>query len=222
VRLEINRWRREIKLDKLIFKKVFFLILTIVWWILSLSYFANSIGLYSRGYLYPSILYFITSLAICPLIANKFSSFFKINTNVIQIITLLLNVFFSVALFKEFNGTTTKPVNESNLPKIDLFQVADSINKHMPFMINRETRADNVAPNTNLINYNLTLVNFTLNELDTNLEKIKMEKKLRNGICSDHQYDKFLKNGIAMQYSFHDRNGVNLFSIMIKQKDCEN
>lgn len=118
------------------------------------------------------------------------------------------------------NDSSQNKTNDIIPPRPDLLKVTDSVNKMMPLMINHETRADAVVGFADTLTYNITLLNVSKSNCDISFEENKMRNKLINGICSDRKYDLFLKNNINMKYAYHDKDGFNLFSVIVKPVDC--
>ena len=101
-----------------------------------------------------------------------------------------------------------------------LIKVANEINKNCPFMVDEHTRLDNAmgGPGKSFA-YFYTLVNHEAAELDIQSIKGNLRPFLINMVRTSEDMKSFRENKISLKYSYRDKSGVFLFSILINPED---
>jgi hypothetical protein len=102
------------------------------------------------------------------------------STNTNKIITLLFVIFLGF-MIGGLSDTKTQP-KDINIDK-ELMKMASEINKNCPFIVDENTRADNVIYLLdNTIQYNFTVIKYFKKEVDVNQLKANLNSHLLNGI----------------------------------------
>ena len=100
-----------------------------------------------------------------------------------------------------------------------MMKVASEINKSCPFMVDADTRLDNVgALPGNVLQYNYTLINMDLVNTDTEGLKRYLEPVITNQVKTNPDMKVQRENKTTLNYSYKDRNGNFLFLISITPK----
>ncbi|WP_280766213.1 hypothetical protein [Parabacteroides sp. PFB2-10] len=112
-----------------------------------------------------------------------------------------------------------KAMSKSMVLNVALVETAKEVNKTCPFMIDQETRLDNliVLPN-NILQYNYTLL--TINEETTDLEELKnnLQKNLTNHIRTNPDMQFYRDHEVSFNYYYRDAAMNHLFTISITPK----
>ena len=103
-----------------------------------------------------------------------------------------------------------------------LIKVANEINKNCPMMVDQHTRLDNTMGGPgNSFAYIYTLVNHEATELDIKSIKENLTPFLINMVKTSEEMKSFRENKVSLKYSYRDKSGVFLFSILINPEDYE-
>ncbi len=127
----------------------------------------------------------------------------------IMIVTTILLVFFS--------SVNAKTVQEA------LVEMANTINKQLPMMVDNETQWDTTVTFNRKVIYLYTLIKYSSNDLSkSQLNSIKADqsKILINSYCTLPKMAVFKKNKVDMDYTYRGKNGKHLITIPINYKDC--
>ncbi|WP_424962200.1 hypothetical protein [Ekhidna sp.] len=97
-----------------------------------------------------------------------------------------------------------------------MMQMASELNKTCPIMVDSETRLENsVTLPDNKFQYNYSLVNYTIEELDLEQLRSNIEPGIITNIRTNPDLKFFRENQITMIYSYKDKNEVHLFKIEV-------
>lgn len=120
-------------------------------------------------------------------------------------------VFFFLSFFAVQHFFFNEPVFDTTMSKI-----ADEINKQCPMMVDADTRLDNalVLPG-NVFQYNYTVVNAELENVDVEAFKTYLEPIITNAVSTDPQMQFQRDYKTTMNYNYKDKNGKHLFLISI-------
>ncbi len=120
-------------------------------------------------------------------------------------------VFFFLSFFAVQHFFFNEPVIDTTMSKI-----ADEINKQCPMMVDADTRLDNalVLPG-NVFQYNYTVVNAELENVDVEAFKTYLEPIITNAVSTDPQMQFQRDYKTTMNYNYKDKNGKHLFLISI-------
>ncbi|MEO9475744.1 MAG: hypothetical protein ABJG41_09420 [Cyclobacteriaceae bacterium] len=98
-----------------------------------------------------------------------------------------------------------------------MMKAASELNETCPIMVDSDTRLDNcIALPDNIFQYNYTLVNYTIEDLDIEILRDNLEPMLLNTVSSNPDLQMFRENGVTMAYDYKDKNGLHLLKIVIK------
>ena len=140
-----------------------------------------------------------------PLLQKKSKTSSKIFAVVLSIIVMGL----VGTIGKQIASNFFKPSE----PTIDtqLMKFANEFNKNCPFMVDSETRADNVGVVANTIHYNFTIIDYGVDEIDKELFE-ELRPPLLNGIKT-HPEMKYLRDKrVNFVYNYRDKNGKHMIS----------
>jgi hypothetical protein len=109
-------------------------------------------------------------------------------------------------------------------PSIDsqLMDMTSQMNKNCPYMVDSDTRLDNVVPGAEkTIIYNYTLINFNRDDLDIeNFESI-MKPQILNVVRTNPQMKTLRDNKITFIYNYKDKSAIHISSITCSPKDYQ-
>lgn len=89
-----------------------------------------------------------------------------------------------------------------------LMQAASELNKTCPIMVDAETRLDNaLALPNNHFQYNYTLVNLSIEELDTVQIHGSIDAQIINNVKTNPDLKIYRDNKVTMAYYYKDKNG---------------
>ena len=97
-----------------------------------------------------------------------------------------------------------------------LAQAASTINETCPFMVDHDTRLDNVLalPN-NTLQYNYTLVNWVKDSIDVKGFEEYMQPLMASNIQTNPDMKLYRENKTTMAYNYKDKDGVYVTKITI-------
>jgi hypothetical protein len=99
---------------------------------------------------------------------------------------------------------------------VELRNVCESMNASCPYMLDSETRLDNLmAFEPKTIQYNGTLVNYSKSDLNVNVLKANLEPTLVNKVRTTPELGIFREYKVTISYYYYDKYGQFLFSIII-------
>ncbi len=99
----------------------------------------------------------------------------------------------------------------------------ESSNKGLPKMIDEETQLEKVSINqkTKDYYYHLTLVNFSLSELDASILDDNFKKSIKPFSCKNKALQLFFKEKYSINYIYKDKNKKIIRQYKIKPSDCK-
>lgn len=97
-----------------------------------------------------------------------------------------------------------------------LGKMADDMNQTCPMMVDANTRLDNVGilPG-NIIQYNYTMINMDLEQVNTLELRNSMEPLITNAVKTDPEMQFQRKNKTTLNYHYRDKNGSYLFLVSV-------
>ena len=99
---------------------------------------------------------------------------------------------------------------------VELQNVCQVMNASCPYMLDSETRLDNVmAFEPKTIQYNGTLVNYSKSDLNVSVLKANLEPTLVNSVKTTPELGVFREYKVTISYYYYDKYGDFLFSIII-------
>ena len=103
---------------------------------------------------------------------------------------------------------------------IFLNEVASSVNKQLPMMIDKHTRMDNVFGTEKNITYKYTLININYGDFTAKQVENSLKENIKNSVCTSPNTKIFPDNGVTMNYSYYSKKGKYITKIIITPKDC--
>ncbi|MGE0090387.1 MAG: hypothetical protein AB7S50_13030 [Bacteroidales bacterium] len=133
--------------------------------------------------------------------------------------TVAFAIFYAIGHFagEAIIGVFNKPAIEKAL-----VEVANTINKNCPMMIDSETRLDNaVALPNNVFQYNYTLINMV--KESTNIDEMRqyLEPNIINFVKTQPDMKTMRDNKTTVNYSYKDKKGVFLLTISVTPNQYE-
>ena len=103
---------------------------------------------------------------------------------------------------------------------VKLFEITKEINKNLPKMVDLETRADStIALSNKTIQYNFTLLNYLIEEVNSEELKSQFYPIILNNIKTNNDMRLLKDNNITIIYLFSDKNGCDLFKLVYDHND---
>lgn len=97
-----------------------------------------------------------------------------------------------------------------------MMQAASELNKSCPMMVDSETQLDNaIALPDNKFQYNYTLVNYTINEIDLEQLQANIEPGIVNNVRTNPDLKTYRENSVTMVYAYKDKNSEHLLKIEV-------
>jgi len=137
---------------------------------------------------------------------NKVKKTSKILTVVVSIIVMAL----VGTIVKQISSGLFKPA-ETTIDS-QLMKIANEINKNCPFMVDSETRADNVGTVAKTIYYNFTLINYSDYEIDKVLFESNIKPTVLNGVKTNPEMKYLRDKRVTFVYNYRDKNGKHIIS----------
>ena len=107
-----------------------------------------------------------------------------------------------------------------NIIDKELMRAAGEINKHLPIMVDSETRLDStIALPDKTFQYAYTIINFSKEEL--NLEELEnnLRPMILNNIKTNSDLKHFRDNKVTMIYSYRDKNNNEVLKLTYAYDD---
>lgn len=120
-----------------------------------------------------------------------------------------------------FNSTgNTSSSNSLYLELKEAAEYATSI-LDLPAMIDEETRFDRIyVSSDNKMNYDYSLVNFTVDELEWSVFEDNLLPILKNSFCNDIPFEYYRDENVPMKWNYYDMNKRIIGFIELSSKDC--
>ena len=137
------------------------------------------------------------------------------------LIGLALDTLLVVVWVTNFLGTHS--ANRSGLvPEAALARVADEVNKTLPRMLDQETEMSTTMALPGVFVYKYRLVNYSVEQLEPAKLVAKLRPAVINTACtSPPTRDGFLKRGVAVRYTYEDRDRKYIAKIDVSAADCK-
>jgi hypothetical protein len=103
-------------------------------------------------------------------------------------------------------------------PEFDkvLVQASNELNKNLPMVLDKDTRLDTTIPGPgNRFTYFYTMLNYTVEQLDTNKLRSILTPNLINNYKTNKSMDEFRENNVELHYFYRDKNGKSVFDIAV-------
>ena len=103
-----------------------------------------------------------------------------------------------------------------------MMEAASELNKSCPMMVDSDTQLDNaIALPGNIFQYNYTLVNYTLAEIDVDNLEENLEPVLINNVKTNPDMSGFRKNSVTVAYNYKDKEGNFITKISVTKDDYQ-
>lgn len=101
-----------------------------------------------------------------------------------------------------------------------MMAAASEINKSCPMMVDADTQLDNaIALPNNVFQYNYTLVNYKLKEIDIEVLRENIEPALINNVKTNPQMANLRENHVTVSYNYKDKEGLFILNISVTKDD---
>jgi hypothetical protein len=116
----------------------------------------------------------------------------------------------------DYLGTPEDPRSKEHLGK-----VAAEINRSIPVMIDKETELLPVQGVDGMLIYSYRLVSYSAAQVDANKFAAGAKQRVAQAACSRPETrDDFLRKGVALRYSYFDKDKQHIATIDVKPSDC--
>lgn len=102
-----------------------------------------------------------------------------------------------------------------------LQKTKDQIIDHLPIMVDTETRLDNVKVTKSMFQYQYTLVNYALEELDAVATRSAFIPIVKNQACSLPDLKPLVDNGATISFYYRGKNGKEITIIDVSSDQCK-
>ncbi|MCG7530036.1 hypothetical protein MHM98_01490 [Psychrobium sp. MM17-31] len=126
----------------------------------------------------------------------------------------------SLLLLISTSSAAALNTNQRELAK-NLHLAVNQINSAGPKMLDDETRLDSAATMSNYIIYNNTLVNYTVEQLDTQLLDKTLTENVIDKLCANAGLTAFSDLGVVMVYRYIDKNNVFVTELSKDMASCK-
>ena len=100
-------------------------------------------------------------------------------------------------------------------------EATDSLNRHLPMMIDSETQLTATLAFSRMLQYNYRLVRLDAAQVDTAALAAAFKRRVQAGACTGPELrDRFLKRGVTVRFTYADSSNHRLFSVDVQPKDC--
>lgn len=106
-----------------------------------------------------------------------------------------------------------------------LSKVAEEVNKQLkvPVMVDEDTRLDRIEAFDKELKYNYAVVRYSVDDLDVDKFMSIVRPFVRDTVCGNETIKKdFLTNGVAITFSYVDKNNKFIGKETITQTQCHN
>ena len=103
-----------------------------------------------------------------------------------------------------------------------LIQSANEMNQQLPKMIDPDTRLDSTqgGPGRQL-SYNLTLVNYSSNQINNQQFDQKVTPLIKNQTCTHPETQVLFSNKITIRFNYYGNDGRLISTFQVNSSDCK-
>lgn len=116
-------------------------------------------------------------------------------------------------------GSATQTVVQRSL-SFELTKTAAMLNKNGPVMLDEETRFDSVTAFSSYIIYNNTMINYSVEQLDTSQFTTLLQYIVIKPLCSNKDLKAFKEYGVTMVYRYLDKSGNFISELSKDMSSC--
>ena len=102
-----------------------------------------------------------------------------------------------------------------------LQKTKNQIKNHLPIIVDAETRLDNVKVIKSMFQYQYTLVNYALEELDVVETRSALIPIVKNQACSLPNLKPLIDNGAIISFLYRGKNGKEITTINVTSGQCK-
>ncbi len=134
----------------------------------------------------------------------------KVVQGIIGLVFIVLMAFFVPKLWDNSDGKNSNSIDKS------LKQAVDKINEQAPFMIDANTRFDEMTiVSSRTLQYNFTAVNLTKDDVDVEEFEDYLVTMAANQMRTNPRAERFRKLKVTVIYSYVDMNGDFICDVTI-------
>ncbi len=131
----------------------------------------------------------------------------------------LLKPVLLTTLLLSAKGSATQTVDQRSL-SVELTKTAAMLNKNGPVMLDEETRLDSVTTFSSYIIYNNTMINYSVEQLDTSQFTTLLQDIVIKPLCSNKDLKAFKEYGVTMVYRYLDKSGNFISELSKDMSSC--
>ena len=122
---------------------------------------------------------------------------------------------------QSYSNSPSKP-NIQTIEK-ELAIIADSTNKTLPMMVDKETRFDKIEASSGLhLNHFYTLYNYSSRDIEPSLIQTNVKPDVKKKLCTTEKIKPYLQLGVTYGYVYRGNDGVEINRFEINKNDCNN
>jgi uncharacterized lipoprotein YajG len=126
----------------------------------------------------------------------------------------------SIALIMVAGCQSTSVQNEeTSIPDV-LKASVNAINKTTPQMVDSETRLDSSYALENKLVYKYTMINHSVDDLDTEKFQEIIIKQVTGFVCTSPDMKYFVDNAVDVAYSYFDKDSKYITEANVKTAEC--
>jgi hypothetical protein len=112
-------------------------------------------------------------------------------------------------------------IREDPRSQVRLSRVAAALNQSVPVMIDAETELMPTEGVEGMLIYNYRLVSYSAVQIDPKRFAAGAKQRVVQGACSTPETrDEFLKKGVTLRYSYHDKDKKPIVAVDVTPADC--
>ncbi len=126
----------------------------------------------------------------------------------------------SIALIMVAGCQSTSVQNEETSIADVLKASVTAINKTTPQMVDSETRLDSSYALENKLVYKYTMINYSVDDLDTEKFQEIIIKQVTGFVCTSPDMKYFVDNAVDVAYSYFDKDSKYITEANVKTAEC--
>jgi hypothetical protein len=126
----------------------------------------------------------------------------------------------SIALIMVAGCQSTSVQNEETSIADVLKASVNAINKTTPQMVDSETRLDSSYALENKLVYKYTMINHSVDDLDTEKFQEIIIKQVTGFVCTSPDMKYFVDNAVDVAYSYFDKDSKYITEANVKTAEC--
>ena len=103
----------------------------------------------------------------------------------------------------------------------NLATASAELNRRLPIMVDSVTQLESTVAMDSVLQYNMRLTNVTVTQEQATALLNLVRPQIKRLACSRPETrNTFLRRGVSLRYAYADRNGYDLFTIVVAPRDC--